>query len=104
QTGNPDPEILTEQHERKERTGDDDRIDRPTPLLRPVDILEVEPEGELIQGQRGADPEEDGERRTPRRGVERESQVAGRQEQQDTPDQVMDMQLPDHQVVEGPAA
>ena len=39
--------------------GDDHGVDRAPALLLPVDVLEVEPERELVQRQPGADPEED---------------------------------------------
>ena len=47
----------------------EDRVDRFSPLIGPVDILQVQPEREFVDGEADADPEDGGsrvERRPPR--------------------------------------
>src|SRR5262245_53564894 len=51
-----DDELLPQQKEAEDRCRDDDGIDAGAPLLRPVDVLQVKPECELIERQRRADP------------------------------------------------
>jgi hypothetical protein len=83
---------------------DHDRVDRPPPLLGPVDVLEVEPEGELVEGQAGADPEEDGDDLPPRVArMDRDADVPAGQQQQDPPDEMVDVRPP-HLDVAGPPA
>src|SRR3954447_20819080 len=49
-----------EQHQQHPGPGDHGRVDRAAPLLGPVDVFEVDPEGELVDRQAGADPEGEG--------------------------------------------
>ena len=50
-----------EEDENADREGDDDRVDRRTAFLRPVDVLEVEDERELVEDERGAGAEDGAE-------------------------------------------
>src|SRR6201999_2644200 len=52
--------VGAEHDQRDQRPGDHRRVDRAAPLLRPVDVFEVDPEGELVDRQPGADAEEEG--------------------------------------------
>jgi len=73
---------------------DHHRLDRRAPLLGLVDVLQAEPECELVQREPGADPERDGEDLGPRRvRVGREPQEAAQQQQDDPPHQVVDVQV-----------
>ena len=56
-----------DQQRRPDAGGDDDRVDRLAALLRPVDVVEVHPEGELVQGEGGADAEDRAEHLQPGR-------------------------------------
>src|SRR5215207_8022838 len=49
-----------EQRQQHQRRRDHRGVDRAAPLLRPVDVVEVDPEGELVDRQAGADPEGEG--------------------------------------------
>src|SRR4051812_3290243 len=48
------PEPVTEHRQSRERSGHHDRIDALAALLRPVAILQVEPEREFVERQRRA--------------------------------------------------
>src|SRR4051812_9537115 len=74
--------------------GDHDGLARFPPLLGPVDVLEPQPQGELVERESGADAEEHGEDLRPRRHVlGAEAEEAAEQEQDDAPHQVMDVQV-----------
>src|SRR4051794_30752273 len=49
-----------EEDQHHARGGDHGGVDRAAALLRPVDVVEVDPEGELIDRQPGSDSEEEG--------------------------------------------
>ncbi len=83
----------------KDGSEEDDGIDADAALARPIGVwLEVEPEGELVECERGADAvadghqpaEKDGERRVGSAEVEQPA-VADEQQNQDSPDKVMDV-------------
>src|SRR6478672_6278131 len=81
------------QHQGDEHDRDDRRVHRLASLVRPVDVLEVDPEGELVEGEPGADPEHRRGDLDPRRLrlVEREAQRAADQHQHDAEDEVVDV-------------
>src|SRR5713226_2703199 len=74
---------------------DDDRIDARTARLLPVDVLQVEPESELIQRERSSDSIGDGgEARQPARahGLFDQPHVADHQQDEDAPHQMVDVE------------
>src|SRR4051812_9843286 len=80
----------------------DHGVDRVTALLRPVDVLQVEPERELVQGQAHPDPEEGGEDLDPRLArLEGEAEEPGNHHPHDSEHQVMDVE-PARRDVPGP--
>ena len=56
--GDVDPSREPDQDHPADRRRDDHRVDRLAALLLPVDVLEVEPERELVERQPRPDPEE----------------------------------------------
>src|SRR5215203_1131930 len=72
--------------------GDHHRVDRTAPLVRPVDVVEVDPEGELVDRQAGADPEAKGADLEPGAVAEGgEAGGAGDHHRHDPEDEVMDV-------------
>jgi len=85
----------------------DDSVDAGAALARPIGIrVEVEPEGELVEGESGAGAitdghqaaEEDGNRRMLAAQIKKPS-IADEQEDEDPPDEVMDVTSADHHPV-----
>ena len=69
------------------------RVKRGAPLLRPVDVFEVDPQRELVQRQARADAERSGEHLVPRRQRrERELEEAAGHHQADPPHEVVQVQ------------
>ena len=91
---------LQQQH-RAQPAGDQDRIDRLAAVLAPVDVIEVEPQRELVKGERGTDSEQRRQHLGPRRpGVVTELEQAGEQHQQDAPHLVVHVDAGDVDVRE----
>jgi hypothetical protein len=87
-----------------ERAANQDRVDRLAAALAPVDVVEVEPQGELVQGQRRADPEQRRQHLRPGRlRAVAELEQPGHEHQDDAPYLVMDVHAADVDVGE-PAA
>jgi predicted PurR-regulated permease PerM len=83
---------------------DDHGVDRLAALLRPVDVLQVEPEGELVQREPHADAEEHGDDLVPGGWwCDRDTDVAGDHQEHDSPDEVMDVGPPHLHVSRPPA-
>ncbi len=84
-----DPEAGAQHAQRQDGGGDDDGVDALPPLLRPVDILEVQPERELVERQRGADPEQDRVRLAVVVRRQADAEVAADEQQQDARHEVV---------------
>jgi hypothetical protein len=78
--------------EQRERQRADHRVERGATLLGPIDVLEANPQRELVEREAGAHAEGD-RHQVPVRGVERcrEGQEAREQHQADAPHEVMDV-------------
>jgi hypothetical protein len=88
-----------EQDQHHARGGDHRGVDRAAPLLGPVDVVEVDPEGELVDREAGADAEGEGADLGPRAVAERgEAQRARGHHRHDPEDEVVqvDAALADH--------
>jgi hypothetical protein len=80
-------------HETREQGGNDDRVNRGAPLLGPVDVLEVQPQRELVECERRADAEADRRELPPRRPqVARERQKARQEQEGNSPHEMVDVQ------------
>jgi len=93
----------------QQATKQDDSIDTDTALARPVGLrVEVEPESELVEGEGCADTiadahqaaEEDGNRGVLAAKIEKPS-VADEEQDQDSPDEVVDVTAADHDPMKG---
>src|SRR5690606_36991703 len=71
---------------------DDDRVDALAALFGPVDVLQIEPEGELIERQRGADAVADGEVGADTVLVELDRDISHPEQDHDTEHEVVDVQ------------
>src|SRR5437879_6275823 len=81
--------------DRKKRGEDEDHVHADSAGMFPVDVPQVQPERELIQGQGGADAEgESGDARHPVRAHSLLDQpdIADQQQDEDAPHQVMDVE------------
>jgi hypothetical protein len=86
------PERLAEAVEREhgcnERTG----LDRFNTFGRPIDVRKAEPHRELVERQSERDAEDYGDPQVPGRRSCRKRAEAGRHEQHDAPEQMVDME------------
>ena len=95
---NVEPPLGVERSESDDVPTADDRredhcVDRAAPLLRPVDVLEVEPERELVERQSHADSEQPGGDLEPGAvGLDRECDEAGDHHEDDSEDEVVDVE------------
>src|SRR4051794_13400198 len=81
--------------EDEERRNDRRRVEALAPLLRPVNILEVQPEGELVEDERRPDTVEECEEDQPLTVAPREGErEVADGEQDDAVDEVMDVRAP----------
>src|SRR5262249_5566746 len=94
------PETEAEHDQPGNGGSNDHNVDRTASLLLPVDVFEVEPQRELVQGQGGADTEEDRHSCATDAVLQRVRQVAGDQHQQDPGYQVVQVRLADLDVAE----
>jgi hypothetical protein len=100
---NGKPGAQSHQRDPPERRRDDHRVYRSASLLGPVDVLEVEPECELIEREPGADPEHDREDLAAgAAGRDPDRDIAGDQDQQDSPHQMMHVGPADGHVARPP--
>src|SRR5262245_53837472 len=86
------------------------RVDALAALAAPVDILQVQPQSELVERQRGSQSvQQCHERRRAARGLSdaeaglRQPHVANDQEDQHTPNEMMNMDTPDDDVTKRPS-
>src|SRR5216683_6072962 len=78
--------------EGEESADHDGQVDTPPALARPVHVAEVEEQGELVDDQRRADPEGDGEQGMPPRLIEGEGEEAADEDETDAPYIVVDVE------------
>ena len=82
----------SEEHEGHGKRRDDRGVDRAATLLRPVDVVEVHPQGELIDGQPDADSEGQSAELEPRTHREQgETQGSGDHHRDDAENEVMEV-------------
>ena len=82
-----------EDDETSEQRRDHDGVERGPPLLGPVDVFEVDPQRELIEGESRTDAEERREDVVPGTvRLEGEAEESRAQQEHDPPDEVMDVQ------------
>src|SRR3954451_2080841 len=82
--------VDADDHQAHRGRGDHRRVDRAAPLLSPVDVVEVDPERELVDRQAGADAEgEAADLRVGALAVEGEAERAGDHHRHDPEDQVV---------------
>src|SRR4029077_12025395 len=101
--GHVDPAAKADQQHPRDGRRDDHGVDRPPALLLPIDVLQVEPEREFVERQPRPDAEEHSDDLPPwtvRR--DRNGDVAEDQEQQDAPDQVVNVRPADREVARPP--
>src|SRR5581483_9218254 len=95
------PEVEAEEVEDGDAAGEDDGVDALAALGLPVDIGEAQPEGELVEHERGADAEDDGEEINRAAGDEDEAEVAAQEHEHHAGHHVVDVQAaPGGDVVE----
>ena len=82
-----------EERDPHEQRGDHDGVHGPSALLRPVDVVEMQPQRELVERQAGADAERERRQLPPwRRIADREGDRRRDQHQRDPEHQVVDME------------
>src|SRR3954452_582386 len=82
--------LRAEEDEQHHGTRNHRGVDRRAALLRPIHVVEVDPQGELVDGEAGTNPEQRRAYLEPRALVEeRETERPGPEHQADAPDQVV---------------
>jgi hypothetical protein len=97
------PEGLTVGIQRKQRRCERSRLQRFNPFGRPVHVREAKPEGEFVERQRQCHSEHDGDPEMPLRRARRERDEAGEHQEQNAPEQMMDVKAaPGDEIPERP--
>jgi len=84
---NPGPEAKVQQQQEQHADGSDDHVNGPPAAVGPVDVFKMQPERELVERQRRADPEAERQRR--RVAPPGNRQVTADEEQNDAGNEVM---------------